>query len=267
MNRLPVVTMSAASLALGLVWSEPGETRQMYLPKLDNPYCPVATYVLPNIPEQAISFIDNDDEPMIVVSSDLLTQKPAYARFLLAHECCHHTLGHVRAFHREWGHFGPQPFYYIRPQLRTMEMQADCCAVKHLLARGDTAAINAAAKVMAGFGDQQTGAYYPTGQERAANIAACMSDATPMPKPMQPPAGVSADNSGAAAPADDTDSAELGPPPRPTDPGAPATGALGTAPLDPAPASAAASGSASAAPPSGGVASGPAAPGPMNALP
>ena len=50
----------------------------------------------------------------------------------MAHECSHHTLGHVAVYKRELGHLGPQPFFYIAPQLRHMELDADCNAVRML---------------------------------------------------------------------------------------------------------------------------------------
>ena len=60
-----------------------------------------------------------------MVNSSTLAQNPAYGHFLMAHECCHHTLGHVRRFYEGIGQLGPQPFYYIRPALRQMELDAD----------------------------------------------------------------------------------------------------------------------------------------------
>ena len=55
--------------------------------------------------------------PVIVVSAMTLNDQPAYGRFLMAHECSHHTLGHVAIYRRELGHLGPQPFFYIAPDV------------------------------------------------------------------------------------------------------------------------------------------------------
>jgi hypothetical protein len=88
----------------------------------------------------------------------------------MAHECCHHTLGHVRRF-AGLGQLGPQPFYYIRPALRNMELDADSCAVRMLRATREPDAIEAGRRKMLSFGTMPTGAYYPTGIERAENIA------------------------------------------------------------------------------------------------
>ena len=58
---------------------------------IDNPYCASTTYTMRDAPEQAMSLLDSNGRPVIVVSSLLLDQTPSYGRFLLAHECCHHT--------------------------------------------------------------------------------------------------------------------------------------------------------------------------------
>jgi hypothetical protein len=172
--RLPVTTM-AGMLVLGLFYGN-GTARQMQLPTIDNPYCSIATYLLPDLPEQAMSTIDSTDKPIIVVSALTLQQSRAYGRFLMAHECCHHTLGHVNSLHRELGHLGPQPFYYIAPALKQMELDADCCAVKMLKGTHELDAIEAARQTMVKFGTTQTGAYYPTGLERANNIGKCAAE-------------------------------------------------------------------------------------------
>lgn len=141
------------------------------LPSVDNPYCDIPTYLLPDFPEQATSLNDGNGRPVVVINSVTLADNPDYGQFLMAHECCHHTLGHLRRYYEGLGHLGPQPFYYIRPQLKQMELDADSCAVKLLKSAKNKAAIEAGRRMMVGFGDKQTGAYYPTGLERADNIA------------------------------------------------------------------------------------------------
>ncbi len=59
----------------------------------------------------------------------------------------------------------------MRPLLRNMELDADSCAVKMLKETHDPEAIEAAREKMLEFGNSPTGAYYPTGVERAENIA------------------------------------------------------------------------------------------------
>ena len=141
------------------------------LSSIDNPYCEITTYVLPEFPEQASSTIDAKDNPVIVIDVSMLRKNLAYAHFLMAHECCHHILGHVRLTSEQLGQLGPQPFYYVRPLLRTMELDADACAVKMLKETKEPEAIESAREEMLQFGNAPTGAYYPTGVERAENIA------------------------------------------------------------------------------------------------
>jgi hypothetical protein len=145
-------------------------TKKSRLPSIDNPYCAIATRTLPDFPEQATSMLDSRGRPLIVVNSSTLSRNPAYGHFLMAHECCHHTLGHVRRFYQGMGQLGPQPFYYIRPALKQMELDADTCAVKMLKAKNEPEAIEAARDMMLSFGTTPTGAYYPTGIERVENI-------------------------------------------------------------------------------------------------
>jgi hypothetical protein len=153
------------------------DAARLWLPRTDNPYCDVTTYMLRDVPEQASSMLDSNGTPVIIVSSTTLTDAPLYGRFLLAHECCHHSLGHVRRYHESLGHVGPQPFFYIKPGLKQMELDADCCAVKMLKARHEEGSIDSARSAMLVFGDAPTGAYYPTGSERALNMAKCAAEA------------------------------------------------------------------------------------------
>jgi hypothetical protein len=168
--RLPIVAMAAiASLGLFCGSSQAGR----WLPTTENPYCAVTTYTLRDIPEQASSMLDSNGQPVIVVNLRTLRDEPSYGRFLLAHECCHHTLEHVGRYRQELGHVGPQPFFYIAPELKKMELEADCCAVKLLREKHDVESIEAARSTMVRFGKEPTGAYYPTGFERADNIDDC----------------------------------------------------------------------------------------------
>ncbi len=168
--RLPILAVAAIA-ALGLNCGSAQAGRG--LPTTDNPFCSVTTYTLRDLPEQAMSMLDSNGRPVIVVSASALEDAPAYGRFLMAHECCHHTLGHVQRYHEEFGHVGPQPFFYIAPALKQMELDADCCAVKLLKSMHEPDSIEAARQTMRQFGAAPTGAYYPTGTERADNIDKC----------------------------------------------------------------------------------------------
>jgi hypothetical protein len=172
--RLPLVLVAAA-IGAGLLGS-PGRAARMWLPKTTNPYCDVTTYVLRDLPEQAMSLCDASGQPAIVVNGFTLADKPDYGRFLLAHECCHHSLGHMDRFKDQLGQVGPQRFYFIAPQLKQMELDADCCAVKMLRSKNDAGSIEAAEGAMMSFGSDETGAHYPTGYERADNMVKCAAE-------------------------------------------------------------------------------------------
>ena len=169
--RLPaVMAIVGAGLALYFGGAEAARVR---LPVAENPYCSIATYKARDVPEQAMSVSDSGGRPVIVVNAGTLKDDPSYARFLMAHECCHHSLGHVNRYREGRGAVGPQPFFYIAPQLKQMELDADCCAVRLLRERREMDGIEAARTNMTRFGSVPTGAYYPTGIERADNIASC----------------------------------------------------------------------------------------------
>jgi hypothetical protein len=172
--RLPLA-LGMALASLGLSGGN-GEAARMWLPKTTNPYCDVTTYVLRDLPEQAMSLRDSSGKPAIIVSGFTLADKPAYSQFLLAHECCHHSLGHMQRFKDKLGQVGPQRFYFIAPQLKQMELDADCCAVKMLRSRNETGGIEAAEGAMMSYGTAQTGAHYPTGNERAEHMARCAAE-------------------------------------------------------------------------------------------
>lgn len=168
--RLPFVALTAAAA----LWQVPDNAQAgRWLPEVENPYCPIKTYKLRGVAEQASSMTDRLGRPIIIVSSRMLRDQPAYSKFLLAHECCHHTLGHVANSKKGLGHVGPQAFFYIAPALRRMELEADCCAVKLLRERNEIDGIEAGTAAMSKFGDRPTGAHYPTGFERAEKISSC----------------------------------------------------------------------------------------------
>ena len=169
--RLPLV-VAVAIAGLGLFCGS-AQAARMWLPKTENPYCDITTYTVRELAEEAMSMRDSNGKPVIVVSALTLVDKPSYGRFLMAHECCHHSLGHVGRFQEGLGQVGPQRFFYLAPALKQMELEADCCAVKMLRSKNQTDSIGSAEEAMMSFGSTPTGAHYPTGTERAANIAKC----------------------------------------------------------------------------------------------
>ena len=47
----------------------------MWMPKADNPYCDVTTYTLRDVPEQAMSMLDSNGRPVIVVNAMTLSRR------------------------------------------------------------------------------------------------------------------------------------------------------------------------------------------------
>lgn len=164
----------AAALVIWLACQTPSTAKGgRFLPEVENPYCSVTTYKLRGLREEASSLTDRRGRPVIIVNGSTLRDKPSYGQFLLAHECCHHTLGHVARAKEGRDELGPQAFYFIGPQLRQLELEADCCAVRLLRERQQQDGIDAGSAAMAAFGDKPTGAHYPTGVERVDNIRKC----------------------------------------------------------------------------------------------
>ena len=131
--RLPILIAAA----IAALWLNCGTTQAgRGLATTDNPYCAITTYTVRDVPEQAMSVLDSNGRPVIVVSSLVLNQTPAYGHFLMAHECCHHTLGHVQRYQEEFGHVGPQPFFYIAPA-------AEADGARRRLLRGQDAEVDA----------------------------------------------------------------------------------------------------------------------------
>jgi hypothetical protein len=141
------------------------------LASVKNPYCEIVTYVVRELPVGASSTQDRAGRAVIVIDAGALKTDRDYAAFLMAHECCHHSLGHIKARQQKPSRVGPQPFYYIKSKLRGMELEADACAIRLLKLNGAPTAIESARARMLTFGNLPTGAYYPTGVERADNIA------------------------------------------------------------------------------------------------
>jgi hypothetical protein len=72
---------------------------------------------------------------------------------------------------QRFGGVGVQPFYYLRPLLRKMELDADGWPVRMLKLTKEPGAIERGRRRLLECGEEQTGPYYPTGIERADNIA------------------------------------------------------------------------------------------------
>jgi hypothetical protein len=106
-------------------------------PPLENPYCPVATFVNDEIPARGFStMLPGPAGPIAVIFiSTAFVNNAPLLRFAIAHECGHHMTGQI-IFHAE-NPFATLPY-------AAQEYQADCWAAQTLRARGDIEAIQAA---------------------------------------------------------------------------------------------------------------------------
>lgn len=153
-----------------------------------NPYCTVPTFAILALPGQARALLEDGDKPLILIDSEQ-AKSGAYRRFLLAHECCHHSRGHLARLaeqrkNRElaWKTSGSPEGTAAQLSLndrvftmsqRVMELDADCCAARTLAREGDEVSLAAAVAAMAEYGSQPTGLAYPTGSQRAETIRSC----------------------------------------------------------------------------------------------
>lgn len=179
-NRLALACMTLVA-AIGTVrasggnLSDPGGLAGQLKSPLINEYCDVPTYVVPQLIGQARAIIQHDGTPLILIDAAIATNKP-YARFLLAHECCHHTRGHLTrlAQQQKRRQRGASMSFLTTPlSYRNIELDADCCAAAMLAKRDDLASLEAAISTMNAYGVKQTGALHPVGLQRATVIANC----------------------------------------------------------------------------------------------
>ncbi|NJM36335.1 MAG: hypothetical protein HC850_18425 [Rhodomicrobium sp.] len=148
---------------------DPGEAASRLRSPLANPFCQVPTFAVPGLPGEARAILQPDGEPLILIDAHVL-QRAAYARFLMAHECCHHSRGHLarlerRMRSRAWRP-GPEAvldFDAAALSHRKIELDADCCAAAQLARHRDLSGIEAGAAAMAAYGNAATGQSYPAG--------------------------------------------------------------------------------------------------------
>lgn len=136
---------------------------------LSNAYCNITTYVATNIAGHARATLLRNGKPVIYLNA-VQSKDAAYSRFLLAHECCHHTRGHLKRLQvlRNQG-----ALLMLSKTNRSLELDADCCAATMLHLKGDGTAIEAARRVMTAYGVRPTGQRYPAGSLRASIIGQC----------------------------------------------------------------------------------------------
>lgn len=156
---------------------------------LANAYCKIPTFVIPVLQGEARAVLEDGVTPLILVDAATLERRH-YTHFLLAHECCHHKLGHLpkslrktKDQSRAWrdnglqsGSLAPRTVFSSRSPLnsrRQIELEADCCAARQLALLGDSSALNTAIKAMNAFGFTPTGHGYPSGIHRAGMLKLC----------------------------------------------------------------------------------------------
>jgi hypothetical protein len=167
---------------------DPGQIAANFRSPIANPYCTVPTFAMLSLPGQARALLEGGDKPLILIDTETAASG-AYARFLLAHECCHHRRGHLARLAEQqrkrelaWQSGALPPVQGTRPGVgnlsftmshRSMELDADCCAATLLAAQGDEAGLAAAVAAMEAFGARPTGPSYPPGLQRALMIKSC----------------------------------------------------------------------------------------------
>jgi small basic protein len=176
------IVFGAARAPAGEIF-DPGELAAKFRSPVTNPYCDIPTFAVLKLVGQARAILETDGKPLILIDVGVM-ETPPYARFLLAHECCHHMRGHLLRLRRQQLKRKPRKAGPLDPQTamtfmadhishRKIEMDADCCAARLLARRGDRAGLDAAAAAMAAFGVRGTGGAYPAGWQRAVVIRSC----------------------------------------------------------------------------------------------
>lgn len=148
--------------------------------KLHNPFCPVETVVQPELHTQGRALIEPNGRAVIQIGADEAAGDPAYRDFLLAHECCHHTRGHLSRLKKKRKERTFLDRSFVN---RSVELDADCCAAIALARTGRLAAIREAARRMRSYGARPTGSGgYPAGTLRAMLIEQCAASINTTPR-------------------------------------------------------------------------------------
>ena len=127
-------------------------------------FCGVPVIVRPN-PQSATAERDSLGRPEIHVDPGVMANWTMSRIFTLAHECGHHKLGHTT----------PGGTWIRNTQFwatRAQELEADCWAARALAANGYRRDLEKAYIDFAYQGSVPPG-NYPSGQERAHNVARC----------------------------------------------------------------------------------------------
>jgi hypothetical protein len=139
--------------------------------RLHNPFCAVPTFVRRYLDTQGQALIEPGGRAVIFIGREEASGSRPYRDFLMAHECCHHSRGHLLRLKEKGRERALLSMSFVN---RSVELDADCCAGIALAKAGRFGAIREAARRMRAFGAMPTGAdVYPAGDLRATLIEEC----------------------------------------------------------------------------------------------
>jgi hypothetical protein len=168
---LKAVIVLAALQALGFIPLYGAEEPARRGLRLHNPFCAIPTYVSRKIGSQGFAQIEPSGRAVIYIGREEVAGDRAYRDFLMAHECCHHTRGHLQRLKELNRDNARLAMSFVS---RSVELDADCCAGAILAKTGRLSAVREAARRMRSFGAMPTGAQgYPSGDVRAMLIEDC----------------------------------------------------------------------------------------------
>jgi hypothetical protein len=167
-RSLPCARLTSASLAAligsSVIGSAPARA-QMFAGY--DQFCGLPVLVVQTA-QLAVASKDPQGRPIIYIDPTVMANWSHSRIFTLAHECGHHRLGHTTPNGES---FRQNVFWATKSQ----ELAADCWATKALRSIWNVEDIR---RVIRGYNAEGNsgGGGYPTGRERAANIAACATE-------------------------------------------------------------------------------------------
>ncbi len=181
---LPVVILLAALQAPRSTPLYGAAATRPHGSRIHNPFCKIPTFVSRAIGSQGLATIDSNGRGVIYIGREEAEGDRTYRDFLMAHECCHHTRGHLRRLRKLSRENALLAMSFVN---RSVELDADCCAGVALARTGRQSAVREAARRMRSFGAMPTGADgYPSGDLRAMLIEDCAAGGTGITPPDEP---------------------------------------------------------------------------------
>jgi hypothetical protein len=182
---LAAVILLTAVQALGITPLDSAAAAARHGSRIHNPFCNIPTYVSRVIGSQGLAQIDANGRGVIYIGRDEALGDRAYRDFLMAHECCHHTRGHLQRLKKLNRENALLAMSFVN---RSVELDADCCAGVMLGRTRRQSAVREATRRMRSFGAMPTGANgYPSGDMRAMLIEDCAASGPTDTSPPAPP--------------------------------------------------------------------------------